>query len=807
MEVANTDRKVNAALIGSAGESHAVQVAGTREFIEMLSSNLYSRPKEAMIREILCNADDAHKEAGYDGPIEITLSDDNTLSIRDRGWGIPHEKMHIIYGTYGGSTKKKDSMATGGFGLGCKSPWSYTDAFTVANCHAGTKTINSMLRVSADHGGLPAIIPLAQFDTTETGIEVRIDIRAQDLREITSLIKSMVYRGGMKATFNGEEMDAISYPEDETYKLMLGNNLGHKMMVKYGAVLYPVENQDVYRDYYENIVSYLQHGSTLILLAPPDSLVISPNRENISYLEKTQKQIWMLLREFMVVINKKAEPYALKLIRKTNESYIKRMGTGWLNPGVHSTNYLDSPVTDAAYYKMDVFSQVIHNKLTRNYPSHLHMTALRHRFKLSMPLVHDNPWKKKLLPLLRKVALSQEDQHNYHGSGGNKFLREMLGRELIKIMLRNGLDVGRMRFGSKSQFMMYNNRKWTTQPQLFTDLFHLRGDRLGDQADWIDAPVILSHTVKGIIEMQIVPENYFAYVIPRNGAGAVKPSDVEAIFKKHGLKVIDLTVNQKIDGTGTKKKTVGYPTFGFLRKPSTDKDYRGNLRLDQIHRCPKAELVEEPSVYLKAYIRGRNNTLISPIDWPDTPFTAFAHLLPDDTAVVTTEADVARLSKAGAVPFNMYLYERIAEIWADPAVRRAYAWMPISAYGSEHERSQTDLAKMLQSTWYRKTFDLPDVITNEMIKKLRLLSVYKTNYIYVHNNPEKHNDVHKIIPQMEKIHKCGEPKKLTKAFKLIEDNPILKRVIDIDTLLEFKEKTQDPKLKDKVDRVLATIME
>jgi HSP90 family molecular chaperone len=49
-------------------------------------------------------------------PVQVTVTNQE-LSIRDFGTGIHDDDMAHRYGTYGGSTKEKDSRVTGGFGL------------------------------------------------------------------------------------------------------------------------------------------------------------------------------------------------------------------------------------------------------------------------------------------------------------------------------------------------------------------------------------------------------------------------------------------------------------------------------------------------------------------------------------------------------------------------------------------------------------------------------------------------------------------------------------------------------------------
>lgn len=804
MEVANTDRKVNAALIGSAGEAHAVQVAGTREFIEMLSSNLYSRPKEAMIREVICNADDAHKDAGYDGPIEISIDEDNTLIIRDRGKGIPHNKMHIIYGTYGGSTKKTDKNATGGFGLGCKSPWSYTDAFNVTNAHGGTKTISTMLRVSPDHGGLPAIVPIASFDTDETGLEVRIDLKINDVREITGLIQRIVYRGGMKATFNGNELPCINYGSEATYHFERNSDLGHQLMVKYGSVLYPVDRQDIYGEYYNALTTYISRNATLILLAPSDSLVISPNRENVSYLEKTQKQLWMLMTEFMREINRRAVPYARKLIRESNEEYIKREGNKWMSR-LNTANYLDSPRITAGYHSMDVFTQVIHNKLTYEYPHDMHKETLKHRFSLTRDTLKSH-WDKKLLNILEKLVINDPDlgmhsRRAYHtGSTPNQFIRAII-RELTSIWLRQGWDLDKLRFAVSG---MYFGGRSTVQPQLVSEISKMGGDGMHEQQIMLSAPVILSHTILGATESKCY--NYFAFIIPRNGHGALNPADVEKTLQKYGITVINLTQDQKLTKTA-KAKVDGYswPTIGNMKKLNKTGN-NGRPVFNEIGLVPKIDQCANPRAFIKIALRSNSYSSVdAPVDLDyERDYWALQTLMPDDTAVVTTEADVKRLVKMGAKSWREWIYEEIVKIWADPVVRRAYAWSPPSRDGG-------DVRKYFASDWYKKTFDLPDIeYSNEVVKKLMLLSSYLGSEWEMHKGKFRIPDRMSLSKAIDTVTKAEVLPKIAAIRQLNQQNALLRagrHTFDIDEIVKLHNTSADPIVVDKTSRILSIIME
>ena len=175
MQVTHVQDKVTHAVIGGGGTID-FGISSSAEFFNILSSTLYSDQILAVVREVLCNAWDAHIEAGCtDKPVQITL-DNGKFSIKDFGKGIHHDDIGPIYGTYGNSTKKNDGNQTGGFGLGCKAPFAYTEHFEVISCHQGVKTIYAMTKSSAQVTGKPGITTIAQFPTTETGLTVTIQV-------------------------------------------------------------------------------------------------------------------------------------------------------------------------------------------------------------------------------------------------------------------------------------------------------------------------------------------------------------------------------------------------------------------------------------------------------------------------------------------------------------------------------------------------------------------------------------------------------------------------------------------------------
>lgn len=289
-------------------------------FFQILSSALYKDPMLAMVRETICNAWDSHIESGkIDKPIEVIL-DDDYLIIKDFGQGIPDALIGPIYGIYGASTKKNDGRQTGGFGLGCKSPFAYTDHFEVTSCHAGTKTIYNMSKSSAAVQGKPSIVPIASFPTTESGIVVKIPLDPNKCNaRIEKLVKEVVFNGDIKAKFNMGELPILGLDNSECGMVLINDYSDsivdmshlnkHRVFVRYGNVIYPVESAPEFQALFGKVNNLLSnyYNCKLIMLASPDSISITPSRESLTLSDITIHTITELLTKFLAVFFRNQE--------------------------------------------------------------------------------------------------------------------------------------------------------------------------------------------------------------------------------------------------------------------------------------------------------------------------------------------------------------------------------------------------------------------------------------------------------------------------------------------------------------------
>jgi hypothetical protein len=159
--------------------SQSFQIAAGNKIFRILSDSVYVQKIDAVIRELCCNAYDAHIEARQDRRFLVTLPNDfdPEFKVRDFGLGLSHEDMSM-YSTYGESAKSSSNAYIGAFGIGAKSPFAYTNAFNVTSYQNGKGRAYSMFV----EDGTPRMALLGEFETDEpSGLEVFFPVRLSDV--------------------------------------------------------------------------------------------------------------------------------------------------------------------------------------------------------------------------------------------------------------------------------------------------------------------------------------------------------------------------------------------------------------------------------------------------------------------------------------------------------------------------------------------------------------------------------------------------------------------------------------------------
>ena len=167
----------NEAILSNVSAVGEFRIRNSAKAFNILSSGLYANKIRAIIRELSTNAVDSHVAAGKEStPFDIHLPNslEPWFSIRDYGTGLSHDQVTNIYTTYFESTKTDSNAFIGALGLGSKSPFSYTDNFTVTANKDGSKRIYTAF---INEQGVPSIALMTDNDTDEpNGVEVQFSV-------------------------------------------------------------------------------------------------------------------------------------------------------------------------------------------------------------------------------------------------------------------------------------------------------------------------------------------------------------------------------------------------------------------------------------------------------------------------------------------------------------------------------------------------------------------------------------------------------------------------------------------------------
>lgn len=168
---------VNEVVLSNMGATGEFKIRNSAKAFKILSDGLYSNKIRAIIRELSCNAVDSHVAAGKpSAPFEVHLPTilEPWFAVRDFGVGLDDHQVVNIYTTYFESTKTNSNDFIGALGLGSKSPFSYTENFTVTAIKNGMKRIYSAF---INESGVPSIAEMSSEPTTEeNGVEVKFSV-------------------------------------------------------------------------------------------------------------------------------------------------------------------------------------------------------------------------------------------------------------------------------------------------------------------------------------------------------------------------------------------------------------------------------------------------------------------------------------------------------------------------------------------------------------------------------------------------------------------------------------------------------
>lgn len=284
----------NEAILSNVGEVGEFRIRNSAKAFNILSSSLYANKIRAIIRELSCNAVDSHVAAGKpDTPFDVHLPNalEPFFSIRDYGTGLSHDQVTNIYTTYFESTKTDSNAFIGALGLGSKSPFSYTDNFTVTAVRDGRKGIYTAF---INEQGVPSIALMMEEQTTDpAGVEVRFAVEdrydfdkfRQEARYVYEYFKLRpVISGSAEFQFKDPDYKERNIIPGVHYS---GEGRGHSYAIM-GNIKYPIDIPNA-----EKVLGGLHGllGCGLVMEFNIGELDFQASREGLSYIPETIQAI------------------------------------------------------------------------------------------------------------------------------------------------------------------------------------------------------------------------------------------------------------------------------------------------------------------------------------------------------------------------------------------------------------------------------------------------------------------------------------------------------------------------------------
>ena len=237
---------VNEAIVSNVAEIGEFRIRNSAKAFSILSSGLYANKIRAIIRELSCNAVDSHAAAGkQDTPFDVHLPNslEPHFAIRDYGTGLSHQQVTQIYTTYFESTKTASNEFIGALGLGSKSPFSYTDNFTVTAIQNGVKGIYSAF---INGEGVPSIALMMQEPTDEpAGVEVKFSVNDRyDFDKFRQEARIVYTHFALKPVVSGNGDFGFVSAEYESRDIVPGVHSikgGRNSVAIMGNIAYPIE--------------------------------------------------------------------------------------------------------------------------------------------------------------------------------------------------------------------------------------------------------------------------------------------------------------------------------------------------------------------------------------------------------------------------------------------------------------------------------------------------------------------------------------------------------------------------------------
>jgi hypothetical protein len=409
IQINNSNSEVASTLSGVRVVKHTMSSGSINLQMLMLRTGLYSNKIQSVVREYLTNARDAHVDAGHSKPIDVVVPNrfGKDFCIRDYGAGMSPDFIESTYVQYTASTKRDSDSLTGGWGIGSKSGYAYTDSFTVVSIYNGVK-YTWLAQSFPDGSGDFSLVSSVETDE-HSGVEIQItmidEYDSSSFGDAVNFFSSFI---DMPVKINGsliEEQDSHEVYSCEDFRLAFYNvvdsRYSKKIYIVQGGVPYPVDYSELENIFPENSIlsskiKQYDNYFSLCIFVPNGTFMPDISRENIqfdssgetlskiaSYIKAAESDLASKFDSYIGdidisnfdkycisqrlktlegtnLVTGKISPFLLKLFKSKTRMFISNLSsrntpvfdkTCFQNRQVHYSSY--SPVTTTKDYNLD----------------------------------------------------------------------------------------------------------------------------------------------------------------------------------------------------------------------------------------------------------------------------------------------------------------------------------------------------------------------------------------------------------------------------------------------------------------------
>ncbi|MCK5020098.1 MAG: ATP-binding protein [Candidatus Peribacteraceae bacterium] len=283
------------------GDSSNFQIEMTSKAFQILFEGIYQDREMAVVRELLCNAADAHVDADtLNIPVVVHLPNriEPWFEVKDFGTGLSHDDVMQLYTTLFRSTKDMRNDMVGALGLGSKTPFAVGDTFMVSSRQNGTEfTYTAYL----DAKKIPSITFIGTTDTDEAnGLTVQVPVDESKLYTFVERLTTVLFAFDKKHRFNVvgySGFTAKHYTDEDRLVKIVGSTIFREKANLYskpnhyavmGNIAYKL---DVSKLTAETVKFLSSMTSSTYTDFPIGALDIQASREGLGYDDQTIKAL------------------------------------------------------------------------------------------------------------------------------------------------------------------------------------------------------------------------------------------------------------------------------------------------------------------------------------------------------------------------------------------------------------------------------------------------------------------------------------------------------------------------------------